>query len=108
MVFVLAALVLSTVGLLTAANWLDRGLAVRSMGLVTEPALRHVTRWMTSVILRGVNIAILGRTMPNLPRQRPRVMLGVAFVVVGWLVSTAGFNLDAQSGGAANHAQNVC
>ena len=107
MVFVLAALVLSTFGLLTAANWLDRGLAVCSMGLVTAPALWRVTRWITSVILLGVSIAILDRTLPNLHSKLRQAMPGVAFVVLGWLISTAGFNLYTQYLGTFNKTYGV-
>ncbi len=107
MVFVLAALVLSTFGLLTGANWLDRGLAVCSMGLVTAPVLWRVTRWITSVILLGVSIAILDRTLPNLRSEWRRAMPGMAFVVLGWLVSTAGFNLYAQYLGTYNRTYGV-
>jgi membrane protein len=107
MVFVLAALVLSTFGLLTAANRLDRGLAVCSMGLVTASALWLVTRWITSVILLGVSIAILDRTLPNLHSKWRQAMPGVAFVVLGWLLSTAGFNLYAQYLGTFNRTYGV-
>jgi len=107
MVFVLAALVLSTFGLLSAANWLDRGLAVCSMGLITAPVLWHVTRWIISVILLGVSIAILDRTMPNLHREWRQVMPGMAFVALGWLVSTAGFNLYARYLGTFNKTYGV-
>ena len=107
MVFVLAALVLSTFGLLTAANRLDRGLAVRSMGIITAPALWRLTRWVVSVILLGVSIAILDRTMPNLRREWRQVRPGVAFVALGWLVSTAGFNLYARYLGTFNKTYGV-
>ena len=107
MVFVLAALVLSTFGLLTAADWFDRWLAVYSMGLISAPALGRVTRWVISLILLGVSIAILDRTMPNLRREGRRALPGVAFVVLGWLVSTAGFNLYAQYLGTFNRTYGV-
>ena len=96
MVLVLATLVLSTFGLLTAADWLDQILATWSMGLVTAPVLLHVTRWITSLILLALSITILDCTMPNLRRPWRRTLPGVAFIVLGWLLSTTGFNLYAQ------------
>ncbi len=107
MVFVLAVLVLSTFGLLTAADWLGQGLALHSMGLVSAPAVWRVTRWIISVVLLGVSIAILGCTMPNLRRRGLPVAPGVAFIVVGWLVSTAGFNLYAQYIGTFNKTYGI-
>jgi len=107
MEFVLAGLVLSTFGLLTAANQLDRGLAVCLLGLVSAPVLWRVTRWTTSLILLEVSIAILDHTLPNRRREWRRAMPGVAFVVLGWLVSTAGFNLYAQYLGTFNGTYGV-
>jgi uncharacterized BrkB/YihY/UPF0761 family membrane protein len=96
MVFILAVLLLSTFGLLPAGNWLDSWLAARSMGLVSGLKLWQVTRWITSVILPGVSISILDPAMPELHRPWRRTLPGVAFIVLGWLVSAAGFNLYAE------------
>ncbi len=96
MVLVLALLLLSTFGLLTAGGWIDRWLAARSMGLFTVLGLWRVTRWIASVILLGVGIAILHRTMPNVQRPLRRISPGVVFIVIGWLLASAGFNFYAQ------------
>ena len=107
MVFVLATLVLSTFGLLTVANWVDQRLAVRSMGLVTATVLWHVSRRITSVILLGLCIAVLDRTMPNLQRSWRRTLPGVAFIIVIWLLSAAGFDIYAEHIGAFNRTYGV-
>ena len=107
MVLVLAVLLLSTFGLLTAGNWLDQLVADRSMGLVTAPALLHATRWGTSLSLLSASIAILDHTMPNLHRPWRRSIPGVAFIVLGWLLGTAGFNLYTRYLGTFNNTYGV-
>jgi len=107
MVFALASLLLATFGLLTAGNWLDQRLADRSMGLITALVLWRMTRWITSIVLLGMSIAILDRTLPNLRRPLRRTMPGVGFIVLGWLLSTSGFNLYAQYLGTFNKTYGV-
>jgi membrane protein len=96
MIFVLALMLLSTFGLMTAEGKIDQWLSSHSQGLIAEPALWRVTWWLTSVLVFSLDIAILDRMMPNLHRPRPRVIPGVFFTLFGWLVSTSGFNLYAE------------
>ena len=96
MIFVLALLLLCTFGLVTAGGRIDRWLAGHSDGIIDAPALWRVTRFLTSAAVAGFGLAILERNMPNLRRIRPRTVPGVAFIVVAWLVSTAGFNFYAE------------
>lgn len=107
MVLVLALLVLSTFGLLTAGNWIDQWLGSSSMGLVNAVALWRVMRWVASIVLLGVGVAILDRTLPNLQRPWRRVMPGVAFIVTGWLVTAAGFDFYATHFASFNETYGV-
>jgi membrane protein len=95
MVVVLALLLLSTFGLLTAGDWLDQRLAARS-GVAAALVLWRLVRWIISLVLIGVGIALLDRNMPNLRRPWRRITPGVAFIILGWLLSSVGFNLYAQ------------
>lgn len=99
MIFVLAILVLYTFGLLTAGGEIDRWLMTHSFGLsglFNKPVLWHVVRWVTSIIVLGIGIATLDRTLPNLHRPWRWTVPGVAFILTGWLLSTVGFNLYAE------------
>jgi membrane protein len=107
MIFVLAVLLLASFGLLSAGNWVDRLVADRSMGLLSVRALVRLTRWIASIGLLGVSVAILDRTMPNLHRPWRRTIPGVIFTVLGWLAGTAGFNLYTQSLGTFNKTYGV-
>lgn len=107
MVLVLAVLLLSTFGLVTAGDWFDRWVAARSMGLLSVPVLWRGTRWTISVILLGVGIALLDWTMPNLRRPWRKTVPGVVFVVLAWLLSTAAFNLYVQYVGTFNKTYGV-
>lgn len=107
MISVLALLLLSTFGLLAAGNRFDKLVADRSMGLLNALALWRLTRWISSVGLLGVSIAILDRTMPNLRRPWRQTIPGVAFIVLGWLLAAAGFNLYARYMGTFNKTYGV-
>ncbi len=95
MIVILALLVLSTFGLLTAGGRIDRWLVAHSLGIFNKPVLWHVVHWTTSVVVLGLGIAIIDRTMPNLQRPWRSTLPGVAFILAGWLLSTLGFNLYA-------------
>jgi membrane protein len=107
MMLVLAVLLLSTFGLLTAGGWFDRWVAARSMGLLSAPLLWRITRWIITIILMGMSIALFDYTMPNLRRPWRRTVPGAIFIVLGWLVSTAGFNLYAEYLGTFNKTYGV-
>ena len=107
MVLILAVLLLSTFGLLTAGDWFDRWVAARSLGLLSAPLLWRVTRWVITIILMGGSIALLDYTMPNLRKPWRKTVPGVVFIVLGWLVSTAGFNLYAEYLGTFNKTYGV-
>jgi membrane protein len=96
MVFVLALLLLATFGLLSAGGRMDEWLARHCLGMIAEPALWRVTRWLTSVVVLSLGIAIIDRTMPDLHQPWPCTLPGVAFNVVGWLIATTAFNLYAE------------
>ena len=107
MILVLAVLLLSSFGLLTAGSWVDQLVANRSMGLLSARVLLRGTRWAASIVLLGISIALLDRTMPNLHRPWRRTMPGVTFTVIGWLLGTAGFNLYTQWLGTFNKTYGV-
>lgn len=96
MVFVVALLVLSTFGLLTVGGDIDRWLVAHSLWLFDKPILWRSIRWITSVIVLGLGIAILDRTLPDMRRPWRDTMPGVAFTLAGWLLSTVGFNVYAE------------
>jgi membrane protein len=107
MLFVLAILVLSTFGLLTAGGRMDRWLVAHSLGLFNRPHLWRFVRWITSVVVLGIGIAIIDRTMPNLHRPWRWTVPGVVFILSGWLLSTAGFNLYAHYVGTFNKTYGI-
>src|SRR5581483_5896888 len=96
MVMILAILVISTFGLLSAANRLDRGLLAHSVGFAPGGLIWRVGRKIISAMLAGVSIAILDRFMPNQRRPWRRSWPGVTFIVVLWMCSTTLFNLYAE------------
>jgi membrane protein len=97
MIFVLAILALATFGLLSAGGRIDFWLLSHSVRLLANPLLWRSVRWVTPVVALGVCIAIVDRTMPNVRRRPWRWTLpGVVFILAGWLVSTALFNLYAE------------
>ena len=95
MVLVLALLLLATFGLLTAGDWIDQWLAASFGGAVSALTLWRVTRWVAAVALLSVGIAALDRTLPDLRRPWRKIWPGVVFIVVGWLLASACFNLYA-------------
>jgi membrane protein len=96
MTLVLAVLLLSTFGLVTAGEVLRQWLAASSVGLAVTLGLWQAARWIVSVGLTGMGVAILDHSLPNVHRPWRWVAPGTVFVVLGWLLGTTGFDLYLQ------------
>lgn len=107
MVFVLSLLLVMAFGLLTAGDHFDHWLGSHGAGIISAPALWRVTRWMTSILLLGVGMGVLDRTLPNSRRPWRASMPGVAFTVLTWLLATTVFNVYTHYLGAFNTTYGV-
>jgi membrane protein len=93
MVLVLALLVVATFSLLIAGSRLDRWVAAHCFGLIPEEPLWRFTRSLASVLMLSLGLTFQDAVLPNEKWCWRRRRWGAAFTVVGWLVSSALFNL---------------
>jgi membrane protein len=92
LLLVLALLLIATFGLFSAGHALDTFVASKLgvNGVLRLPA--DLARWLVSVLLTMLCIAILDHFLPNLKRPWQWITPGTAIVVASWIVSTLGFN----------------
>ena len=90
---VLAFLFLASFALLSAGDWLDAWLANRVAHSLLLIRLWQVGRWVASLAMLAVAIAILDYALPNLKRPWRCFTPGTLFTVSAWLPATLGFNV---------------
>jgi membrane protein len=93
MLFVLSLLFVGSFGLLSAGDWLGVWLVNRASPSFLVITLWFVGRWVLSLALLALAVAILDHALPNLQRPRRCFTPGTLFVVAAWTPSTLGFNL---------------
>jgi YihY family inner membrane protein len=103
MLFVLNLLFVVSFGLLNAGDWLGAWLVNRAGPGLLVITLWFVARWVLSLVLLALGVAILEYVLPNLQRPWHWFAPGILFVVLAWAPATLGFNLYA--GYFASHDQ---
>ena len=93
MLFVLTFLFVGSFGLLSAGDWLGIWLVNRASASFPVIMLWFVGRWVLSLVLLALAVAILEQTLPNLRRPWRCFTPGTLFVVLAWTPATLGFNL---------------
>jgi membrane protein len=93
MLFVLTFLFVGSFGLLSAGDWLGIWLVNRVSPSFLVIMLWFVGRWVLSLVLLALAIAILEHALPNLQRPWHCFAPGTLFVVLVWTPATLGFNL---------------
>lgn len=89
MLFVLNFLFLGSFGLLSAGDWLGGWLVDKASPLII---LWHVGRWVLSLVLLALAIAVLDYALPNLRRPWRCFTPGTLYVVLAWIPATLAFN----------------
>jgi membrane protein len=93
MLFVLTFLFVGSFGLLSAGDWLGIWVVNRASPSVAVIMLWFVGRWVLSLGLFAVAVAILEHVLPNLRRPWRCFSAGTLFVVLAWTPATLGFNV---------------
>jgi membrane protein len=93
MLFVLTFLFLGSFGLLSAGDWLGTWLVNRAGPGLLVITLWFVGRWVLSLVLMALVVAIIDHALPNLRRPWHCFTPGTLFVVLAWVPATLGFNL---------------
>ncbi len=93
MLFVLTFLFVGSFGLLSAGDWLGIWLVNQASPSFPVIMLWFVGRWVLSLALLAVAVAILEHVLPNLRRPWRCFTPGTLFVVLAWTPVTLGFNL---------------
>jgi YihY family inner membrane protein len=93
MFLLLTFLFVGSFGFLSAGDWLGTWLVNRAGPSLLVTALCFVGRWVLSLLLLAVGVAILDYALPNLQRQREYFTPGTLFVVLAWAPATLGFHL---------------
>ena len=92
MLFVLTFLFVGSFGLLSAGDWLGIWLVNRASPSFPVITLWFVGRWVLSLWLLALAVAILYHALPNLQRRWKGFTPGTLFVVLAWTPATLGFN----------------
>jgi len=95
MLFVLNLLFVVSFGLLSAGDWLGAWLVNRAGPGLLVITSWFVARWVLSLVLLALGVAILDYVLPNLQRPWHWFTPGTLFVVLAWAPATLGFNLYA-------------
>ena len=90
MVVVFNLVFLGSFGLLSAGDWLDRQLLAEAGPWVV--VLWKVGRWVLSLTLLALAIAVLDYSLPDLKRPWHCLSPGTLFVVMAWIPAMLGFN----------------
>jgi membrane protein len=93
MLFVLTFLLVGSFGLLSAGDWFGIWLVNRAGPSFPVITLWFVGRWVVSLVLLALAVAIVYHTLPNLRRPWHCFTPGTVFVILTWAPSTLGFNL---------------
>jgi len=93
MLFVLTFLFVGSFGLLSAGDWLGIWLVNRTSPSFLVISLWFVGRWILSLVLLALAVAIVEHTLPDLQRPWRCFTPGTLFVVVAWTPATLAFNL---------------
>jgi membrane protein len=93
MLFVLTFLFVGSFGLLSAGDWLGIWLVNRASPSFLVIMAWFVGRWVLSLALLALAVAILDQVLPNLQRSWHCFTAGNVFVVLAWTPVTLGFNL---------------
>jgi membrane protein len=93
MLFVLTFLFVGSFGLLSAGDWLGTWLVNRLGPSLAVITLWFVGRWVLSLALLALAVAILDYVLPNLRRPWRCFTPGTLFVVLAWAPATLGFKL---------------
>jgi membrane protein len=93
MFFVLTFLFVGSFGLLSAGDWLGNWLVNQAGPGLLVTTLWLVGRWVLSLVLLALGVAILNHVLPNLQRPWHWFSPGTLFVVLAWAPATLGFNL---------------
>jgi membrane protein len=93
MLFVLNFLFLGSFGLLSAGDWLGTWLVNRAGPGLPVITLWFVGRWVLSLVLLGLGVAVVDYTLPNLRRRWRCFTPGTLFIVGAWIPTTLGFDL---------------
>lgn len=90
--FLIAVLLLSAFGILTAGGWIGKWLEFSSSLGPAAAFLWHVGRWIALLILAVISMAVLDHLLPNMSRPWHWLTPGIAFMVLGGMLSTIGLN----------------
>lgn len=93
MLFLLTFLFLGSFGLLSAGDWLGTWLVNEAGPSLPVIALWFVGRWVLSLTLMALAVAIIDHALPNLRRPWRCFTPGTLFIVLAWVPATLGFNL---------------
>ena len=92
MLFVLTFLFVGSFGLLSAGDWLGVWLVNRASPSFPVIMLWLVGRWVLSLVLLAVAVAVIEHALPSLRRPWRCFTPGTLFVVLVWTPVTLGFN----------------
>jgi len=92
MLFVVTFLFVGSFGLLSAGDWLGIWLVNRTSPSFLVITLWFVGRWILSLVLQALAVAIVEHTLPDLQRPWRCFTPGTLFVVVAWTPATLGLD----------------
>jgi membrane protein len=92
MLFLFALFFLISLALLTVGGWVGQWLISEANQSIPLVALWHVGRWVLSLALLAIAIALVYYGLPDSDRSGHLIAPGTVFVTVAWVPVTLGFN----------------
>ncbi|MBI3895665.1 MAG: YihY/virulence factor BrkB family protein [Acidobacteria bacterium] len=92
MLFVFSFSFLGSFALLAVGDWLNEWLVTRMGFTALLLGLWHIGRWILSLVLLAIGIAVVDHILPNLKRPWRWINPGSLFAVLAWLPVTLGFD----------------
>ena len=93
---ILAVVMVGSFALLTANAWVGKWIGDHAQLISSWHPVWYLGRWVISLILLDVAIAVVDNVLPNLHRRWQWLSPGTVFVVVTWIPATVGFNFYVQ------------
>lgn len=100
MLFILSFFFITAFGLLATGDWLGHWIGSRIGPSAPFQVLWAFGRWVLSLVLMGIGIAIVYYALPNGGRLWRGVIPGTVFVVLVWLPVSLGFGMYVKHLGA--------
>lgn len=91
--FALSFLVLASFGLFTTGTWLGQRMSAWLKPGFVFSTLWWVAKWIISLALLSLGVAIADHVLPNIKRRWRWVTPGSLFVALAWAFASAGFDL---------------